>query len=81
MHYRLKLFAALREYAGTDEWRYETQSPAKASDLLRAFFDTHPRAAGLRTVTRLAINHRFCQDDRELVPEDELALIPPVSGG
>ncbi len=81
MQYRLRLFAALREYAGMDEWCYDTDLPAKPSDLLSAFFRDHPRAAGLREVTRLAVNHRFCRDDLALAPEDELALIPPVSGG
>jgi molybdopterin converting factor small subunit len=29
----------------------------------------------------MAVNHRFLEGDAELDPADELALIPPVSGG
>ena len=82
MTYQLKLFAVLKERVGSDVWLY--QGPAtglKGSELLQAFFQAHPQLDGLRKVTRLAVNQAFCTEDPVLSPGDELALIPPVSGG
>lgn len=82
MTYQLKLFAVLKERVGSDTWEYESgDGPIKGSDLLKAFFQAHPSLDGLKKVTRLAVNQAFCADDPVLAPEDELALIPPVSGG
>lgn len=40
------------------------------------------RAHGIPTeACRLAVNHAFVQGEQPLAPGDELALIPPVSGG
>ena len=79
--YQLKLFAVLKDRAGRDAWTYDSVRPLKGSQLLAVFFDEHPELAGLRSVTRLAVNQSFCTDDPLLDPGDELALIPPVSGG
>ena len=49
--------------------------------LMQSFFEAFPELDGLRQVTRLAVNQSFCTEDLELDPSDELALIPPVSGG
>lgn len=81
MAYRIQLFAALRERTGKSTWDLPRQEPLRGSDVLRLFFEAHPEVAGLQPVTRLAVNQAFCHDDPELQPSDELALIPPVSGG
>ena len=81
MTYTLKLFAVLKEKAGCDTWNYDSDEPLTGSGLLGAFFDAHPQLDGLRKVTRLAVNQAFCSGDPQLKPQDELALIPPVSGG
>jgi len=79
--YRVRLFALLQEKAGTDVWVHESPSVLTGSALLNAFFDAHPDLEALRHVTRLAVNQAFCVQDARLDPADELALIPPVSGG
>lgn len=81
MVYTVKLFALLKERVGTGNWRYETPHALKGSALIAAFFDAHPELEGLRKVTRLAVNQAFREDDPDLAEGDELALIPPVSGG
>ena len=81
MAYEVRLFALLRERVGTERWAYEADGVVTGSALLAAFFDAHPDLDGLRNVTRLAVNQSFCDADLELKPGDELALIPPVSGG
>ncbi|MDJ0838669.1 MAG: MoaD/ThiS family protein [Acidobacteriota bacterium] len=81
MQYQVKLFALLKERAGSASWSCQSDEALTGSQLLAAFFDAHPSLNGLRTVTRLAVNQAFCEGDPVLAEGDELALIPPVSGG
>lgn len=81
MTYQVQLFAALRERTGKAIWEVPSEPPLQGSALLQRFFAEHPKVAGLQGVTRLAVNQAFCQDDPLLDRGDELALIPPVSGG
>ncbi len=41
----------------------------------------HPELAALRAVSRLARGDDFLPADAVLAPTDEIAVIPPVSGG
>ena len=50
-------------------------------DLLRALRERHPDAAPWLAVSRLAVNCEFVSDEVTLRDGDEVALIPPVSGG
>lgn len=72
----VRLFAALRERAGRDELELELPDGACVRDALAAVDDL---AGGLSLV--LAINREYADPDAKLSPGDELALIPPVSGG
>lgn len=81
MKYTVKLFASLKEQTGKSEWHLESNEALTGSALLTAFFDQYPQTSKLRGVTRLAVNQAFCADDPQLAESDELALIPPVSGG
>jgi len=81
VRYRVKLFASLREKAGQAEWEHDIGRPIRGSQLIEAFFAEHPGLSGLRGTTRLAVNQAFCDLDPLLDERDEIALIPPVSGG
>ncbi|HWF36463.1 MAG TPA: molybdopterin converting factor subunit 1 [Solirubrobacteraceae bacterium] len=76
MKVRIRLFASLRERAGTGEVELELPDEARVRDAL----------AQLRSVTSdvpvvMAINQEYANEDAVLQAGDELALIPPVSGG
>lgn len=73
---RVRLFAALRERAGSDEIELELPEGALVSDALE-------RMGGLigDMKTVLAVNREYAPAHATLQPGDELALIPPVSGG
>jgi len=76
MKVRIRLFATLRERAGTDEVELELPEHARVRDAL----------ALLRTITSdlpvvMAVNREYANEDAVLRAGDELALIPPVSGG
>ncbi|HEU4722591.1 MAG TPA: molybdenum cofactor biosynthesis protein MoaE [Gemmatimonadaceae bacterium] len=75
---RIRLFAQLRERAGTSELELELPEGACVRDAL-ATPAVSSLAAGLPLV--LAVNREYASEDVSLSPDDELALIPPVSGG
>ncbi|MBT8419787.1 MAG: MoaD/ThiS family protein [Gammaproteobacteria bacterium] len=79
--YTVKLFASLKEHVGREEWVYEGDVALTAKELLHAFFDQYPDLGKLRIATRIAVNQAFCHEDLSVNPDDELAFIPPVSGG
>lgn len=76
MKVRIRLFAALRERAGTDQVELELPEQARVSDAL----------AMLGAITNdvpvvMAVNQEYADEHAVLSAGDELALIPPVSGG
>jgi len=76
MEVTIRLFAMLRERAGAGEVTLELPSGARVADAVDALGEV---AAGLPLV--MAVNREYAPEDRVLDPGDELALIPPVSGG
>jgi molybdopterin synthase catalytic subunit len=70
------LFAMLRERAGARQITIELPDGARVRDALDKLGDI---AAGLPLV--MAVNREYAPEDHVLDAGDELALIPPVSGG
>jgi molybdopterin synthase catalytic subunit/molybdopterin converting factor small subunit len=76
MHVTVRIFAGLRERAGFSERLVELESPARAGDVWPAL-ELGDEPGGLL----YAVNRRYADRDQELADGDEVALIPPVSGG
>jgi molybdopterin synthase catalytic subunit len=72
----VKLFAALRERAGWPEREVDLPDGALLGDLWGTL-DLGPEPAGLL----YAVNREYAELGRVLADGDEVALIPPVSGG
>jgi molybdopterin synthase catalytic subunit len=82
MTVRVRLFAVLRERAGSDSIEVELPEGGTVSDVLERLADEPPLDAVLeRMPVRMAVNRAYAADDTRLTPDDELALIPPISGG
>jgi MoaE-MoaD fusion protein len=73
MHVTVKLFAGLRERAG---WSERKVDAAKVSDVWAAL-DLGDEPSGLL----YAVNKEYAERDQPLGEGDEVAVIPPVSGG
>ncbi len=75
---RLRLFAMLRERAGSGELELELPEGASVADALAA-----PQVVELTAELAcvLAVNREYAPPEQILLAGDELALIPPVSGG
>jgi molybdopterin synthase catalytic subunit len=76
MEVTVRLFAMLRERAGANEVTLELPDGARVGDALAALGEL---ADGMPLV--MAVNREYAREDAPLDPGDELALIPPVSGG
>src|SRR6266542_5392678 len=74
MGVKVKLFAGLREHAGWSERGFDDITHVE--DVWPAL-SLGPEPAGLL----YAVNKEYAQRERELAEGDEVAVIPPVSGG
>jgi MoaE-MoaD fusion protein len=72
----VRLFAMLRERAGVPEVTLDLPEGARVADALA---ELRALAAGIPLV--MAVNREYASEETPLDPGDELALIPPVSGG
>ena len=70
----VRLFAGLRERAGRDRVEVELPDGARVSDLLAAM-DVAPRSCVV------AVNREYADEATQVSAGDEVALVPPVSGG
>jgi molybdopterin converting factor subunit 1 len=76
----VRLFAGLRERAGTDRLEVELPDDARVADVLAAMAATPVGALRPRECV-VAVNREYASADEPVRAGDEIALVPPVSGG
>jgi len=81
MKIRMRLFASAREVVGKQEVIVDVPEGVTAADLLAQLVAQHPDLRRLAPSLKLAVNHEYVEGGRRLAEGDEVALIPPVSGG
>lgn len=82
MRVRVRLFAILRERAGEDWIELDLADGATVADAMGALCDRPPLCDVLgRLSVHMAVNREYANAQTKLAPGDELALIPPLSGG
>jgi MoaE-MoaD fusion protein len=82
MTVRVRLFAILRERAGRDSLEVELREGATVAEALTALESTGPLAEVLEGLpVQMAVNRDYAEPGTTLAAGDELALIPPISGG
>lgn len=77
----VKLFSIYQEAYGVPEVQWELPSQSSVQTVLDRALADHPHLEPWRNQTRLGLNLRFVEADTPLSPDDEVVLIPPVSGG
>lgn len=80
MKIQLLPFGIARDIMGSPCPAVEVPEPATVKDLKALLYATYPRFQGL-THLFIAVNAQYAHDDVILSANDEIALIPPVSGG
>jgi len=78
---RVHLFGALREAAGERQGELDLEPGATAGDVKAAAESRWPGLRGHLGGVALAVNLEYAVVGRVLADGDEVALIPPVSGG
>jgi molybdopterin converting factor subunit 1 len=77
----VRLFARAKDLAGAPVIDVELADPATVGDLRAALRSKYPRLAGIVERSMLAVNAEFAAPAQRLNAQDEIALLPPVSGG
>ena len=81
MKIKVKFFAILREHTGKSEMIKEVPGGSTVKDLWKSLVGDFPVLEGREGHLLFAVNREYVKQSHELKDQDELALIPPVSGG
>ena len=81
MRVMVQLFALMREKAGTATVHLEIPEGASVAQALEVLQNQHPVLQPYLTRVRLSLRMNFVDTETILCEGDELAIIPPVSGG
>ena len=74
-------FGIVRERLGVGEETVEIDAGATVATLMSRLTDLHPDLADGVESVRVAVNRDYVDSSRVLSDNDEIAVIPPVSGG
>jgi MoaE-MoaD fusion protein len=77
----IRFFAVIREIVGRSAERRQLPDGSTAGDVFDELAREFPRLERMRPVTMVMVNKAYVTHDHVLRDGDELALIPPVSGG
>ena len=80
MQIRVDLFGVTRDIVGGAHLQYEAAGPVSVKALLADLKGRYP-ALGRLSSLAVAVNSEYADGDLQLAESDEVALIPPVSGG
>ena len=79
---RVLFFASAREKVGVGSMQVTLPLPACLHDLTQVLYQEYPQLNALKPYLRWAINQAFEEDPQAPLKQgDEVALIPPISGG
>ncbi|MGO0061338.1 molybdenum cofactor biosynthesis protein [Brevibacillus fluminis] len=81
MQVKILLFAALAERAGKRELLIEAAESATVHALLETIGCDYPQLAELLPNCFVSVNQEYANPDTTISPNDEVAILPPVSGG
>lgn len=81
MRVTVRLFARLRELAGTDRLTVEVAEPATVETIWRAATVAAPALVPFERAMSCAVNTTFARMSQQVSDGDDVAFLPPVSGG
>jgi MoaE-MoaD fusion protein len=81
MRVRVLFFGMLKEMAGKAADEIEVCEGASVRDVLVHYESRIPQLKSSLSSVALAVNQQYAGPDTSLGPDDEVALLPPVSGG
>ncbi len=81
MRVNVKLFARLRELVGTGDLALDAPDGATVRDVWQALVQAHPAAAVYERSMSCAVNLEYARMTTAVSEGDDVAFLPPVSGG
>ena len=81
MQVQVRLFATYREIVGAGQLAWTLRDGTTVGQLVEAVLAKYPRLLGHEKSMVLAVNHEVVRLDVVLREGDEVALLPPMSGG
>jgi len=81
MRVTVRLFARLRELAGTDTMTFDVPPPATVATVWQLAARSAPALAPFERAISCAINANFSRMSHPVSDGDDVAFLPPVSGG
>jgi len=77
----IKLFASLRQAMNSDKIKIDIDNEITVLQMKMILFETFPNLKKSNIPFIVAVNHKYSKDSVVIDTNDEIALIPPVSGG
>ena len=74
-------FAWAKDAIGADQIQLELPEGSTVEGLMRRLAESHPKLAERAEALTIAVNEEFVGPDHSVHAGDEIALIPPISGG
>ena len=81
MKIRILFFASMRDIVGSRELELEISPGATVGQLRQDLVSRFPDMAAIARILSMAVNAEYADDSVTLQTGDEVAVIPPVSGG
>jgi MoaE-MoaD fusion protein len=81
IHVRVLFFGAARDATGHEELKLSLSSPANVASAFKQLLADYPALGRFGNSLLLAVNQEYALPDRKISDGDELAVLPPVSGG
>ena len=75
------LFGAAADRAGTRRVQLAVERPTTLAELWRLLAERHPDLSSMRDTLAFAVNGEYAKMAEPVGPGDEVAVLPPVSGG
>ena len=81
MRVTVRLFARLRDLAGSGELVRDVGTPATVETVWRSLVDEMPGLREYERTMSVAVNADYAKMSAKVDDGDEVAFLPPVSGG
>ena len=77
----VQLFASIKDEVGHSSIDIELTEPATVADLRNSIAKAYPSTGPIVSRSAFALDNQFVGDDKTINENNEVACIPPVSGG
>ncbi|HSU85223.1 MAG TPA: MoaD/ThiS family protein [Chthoniobacterales bacterium] len=81
MRCTVQFFSQLKEIAGASEISLDLPDGASVAELLGRLYRDYPKLAQWDRNLLIGIGLDFVERDQRILPNDQIAIMPPVQGG